>query len=464
MKKSHLPNILVIMTDDHGQWASHCYGNSELVTPNMDFLAESGILMQNAFTTCPVCSPARASFFTGRLPSQHGIHDFISEVPELDSGWMKDEITLPQLLKRQNYQTALIGKWHCTASSLKPQPGFDSWVCYGDEAPDFWNTYVHRGNVNYSIQSKNVWESGYQTRIFARHAIDFLQNRESDRPFFLFFGPVNTHRPFNLHPDRIVEKYRQSHFWDIPKDGKSYLHPVATIPENHEEFLAQYYSAVTMVDDQIGTLLDYLEGQGILDNTLVVYTSDHGHMNGHHGLYYKGGATMPQNFYEEVIRVPYLLRWPDGLPGAFHPSIPFDHCDMFQTILDAAEVKLDSDEISAINSPGESLVKYFQTPERAWRSYQFCEYGNAIMISNLVHKLVRRFPPHQGVYPDEYINLSIDPRESANRIDDSASQSEIARLDTLLEDHFIRYEIPEKSARNMQSQPPCNGSEPWRVS
>ena len=71
MKENDLPNILVIMTDDHGQWASHCYGNSELVTPNMDFLAESGILMQNAFAICPVCSPARASFFTGRLPSQH---------------------------------------------------------------------------------------------------------------------------------------------------------------------------------------------------------------------------------------------------------------------------------------------------------------------------------------------------------------------------------------------------------
>ncbi len=287
MTEPTLPNILVIMADDHAQWAAHCYGNSELRTPNMDFLAESGLLMQNAYTPCPVCSPARACFFTGRLPSQHGIHDFLASTEEFNHGWMNGETTLPMLLKENGYQTGLIGKWHCTTSSTAPQPGFDRWVSYGYNEKAGWrNQYLHQGPTLISEQGEDKLIHGYQTRSFNRQAVRFLRERDTKQPFFLFVGPTDTHFPFVGHPSRLAEHYRQARFWDIPENEKSHLEPSSHISPykgTAEEALAQYYSAVGMLDDQIGVLLDELNGSGDLDNTLVVYTSDHGHMNGHYG-------------------------------------------------------------------------------------------------------------------------------------------------------------------------------------
>ena len=462
MSTGKSPNIVVMMSDDHAQWASHCYGNSELRTPNMDYLAESGVQMQNAFTPTPVCSPARASFLTGRLPCQHGIHDVIRTTPEFDFGWLEGETILPELLKRRDYQTGHFGKWHCTASSLEPKPGYDRWVGFGNEASSYWNVYLHRGRVNFSDQGENIWKEGYQTQFLVDQAREFLEGRDQSRPFFVFLGLVNTHVPFENQPSRYVDEYRKVHFWDIPKGESSYLRPITPVPEGHEEFLAQYYSAVSMIDDQIGILMDFLEGEGELENTLFVYTSDHGHMNGHHGLYYKGSATMPQNFFEESIRVPCLMRWPEGLPAGVRLENPFDHCDLHQSILEAAGVSLTTEERRRFNSPGESLLSFLRNSEAEWRPYHFGEYGNARLVSDSKRKLVRHYAPHAGGFPDEFIDLKNDPRETTNLIDDPSREKEIVELSEVLEEHFARYEDPKRSAKNMASQPPCNPTEAWR--
>lgn len=142
--------------------------------------------------------------------------------------------------------------------------------------------------------------------------------------------------------------------------------------------------------------------------------------------------------------------------------MPFDHCDLFQTILDAAQVKLSSEQKKKINSPGQSLLPHIEGISSDWRAYQFCEYGNGRMISNSKLKLVRRYAPHSDFYTDEFFDLSIDPREAVNRIGDPLWQDKITGMGNRLEKHFQRYEDPQRSAKNIQTQPPCNSSELWR--
>ena len=130
---TYQPNILLFVTDDHGQWASGAYGNREVRTPSLDRLAASGIVMENAFTPTPVCSPARASLLTGLTPSQHGIHDYIAASFDRKP-WLATERTLPQLLQEAGYRTGLAGKWHIGNEDV-PAPGFDSWFSVGSAYP-----------------------------------------------------------------------------------------------------------------------------------------------------------------------------------------------------------------------------------------------------------------------------------------------------------------------------------------
>ncbi|HEY8744770.1 MAG TPA: sulfatase-like hydrolase/transferase [Chloroflexota bacterium] len=455
------PNILVVMADDHGQWASGPYGNRDLHTPAMDYLAQRGVRMANAFTPTPVCSPARASFFTGRLPSQHGIQDYLMEVDTPEKDWLAGETTLPQLLQGAGYQTALVGKWHCGRSWLTP-PGFDYWISYqAIQRP-------HRGTQRFVENGTPVVHEGYQTPFLTGKALRFLRERDSSKPFFLFVGYVDTHSPFTDHPDRLVSAYRQAGITDMPLEDPDTSRGWARMlaprePGERLGRLAQYYAAVTMIDEQIGALLDDLEGRGELANTLVVYTADHGHMNGQHGLYMKGNATVPQNFYDESIRIPALLSWPGHFPSGQVREEPVDHLDLFQTLLEAAQCRLDPAFAAERRYPGRSYLPLLEGRQPDWRNEQFCEYGNARMLRTERYKLVRHYAPHAGVYPDELYDLVDDPRESRNRISDPALTATISSLDARLEDHFARYEQPERSAKNILSQPQCNRVEPWQI-
>ncbi len=310
------PNILVFLTDDHGRWATGCYGNSEIRSPSMDRLAAEGCRMTATFTPSPVCSPARASFFTGRLPSQHGIHDWIHETIEpgdLHPG-LEGQTTIAQVLKSVGYQTALTGKWHC-GTSWEPKAGFDRWFSYRDDQ------LPHCGHIRFCDQGTIVEHEGQQADAITDAALDFLRRRDSADPFFLCVGYVDTHSPFSDHPQHLVASYEGCSFRDALHEPFAACHGYADFAWPQDEalsrqWLAQYYAAVTFIDEQIARVLDELAGRGELSNTLVVYTSDHGHMNGRHGLQTKGNSSIPQNFLDDSILVPCMLRWPDGLPAS----------------------------------------------------------------------------------------------------------------------------------------------------
>ena len=458
------PNILVFLTDDHGQWAAGCYGNSEIHSPAMAYLAASGTRMTRAFTPTPVCSPARASFYTGRLPSQHGVHDWIHEPADLGRAHpgIKDQTNIGQLMQAAGYQTAQIGKWHC-GHSWEPHAGFDRWFSYGEFQ------FPHKGELKFSDQGNIIDYQGYQTPVFTDKAIDFLRERDRQKPFFMFVGYVDTHTPYSQHPERLVESYRNCTFNDIPKETFSDCHGTANFawPDNTDqsrENLAQYYAAVTFIDEQMGRIVDELDNSGELDNTLVVYTGDHGHMNGHHGLNTKGNATIPQNFIDESILVPCLLSWKEGLPAGQVCNAPVDHCDLFNTLLEVAEATPDEATAAEINSPGESYLRLLTGgSDQPWRDAFFGEYGNARVIRTDNRKLILRYPGPNGRHPDEFYDLETDPRERENRFENEAYQSEIEELTSRLDEHFARYEIADRSGKNIDSQPKCNdGAQPWR--
>jgi len=453
------PNILGFLTDDHAQWAANCYGTTEIQSPNLDRLAATGVRMTRAFTPSPVCSPARACFFTGRFPSQHGIHDWLDETGTEGSPDLSGQTTIAELLQQSGYETALVGKWHC-GGSRHPQPGFDRWFSYWD------NQYPHCGEQCFSDQGCLVTEHGHQATLFTDRVIDFLRGRDTQKPFFLLAGYVNTHSPWAGQPERLVEHYRHCTFDDVPDEDTWSRHPgtVLPVPDDPAVFreqLAQYYAGVTMIDEQIGRILEELEISGQLADTLIVYTADHGHMCGHHGLFGKGNATTPQNLFDESILVPCILSWPERLPGGRECDAMVDHCDLFATVLDAAAAMPAENTLAQINSPGRSYLPLLAGEATAWRESQCCEYGNARIIRTHRYKLVRRYPSGGVQSGDELYDLHEDPRETVNRISDGRLSEIVRTLSNRLDEFFRGHEIPGHSGKRIDEQPVCNNDMPW---
>ncbi len=447
------PNILLFVTDDHGQWASGPYGSRELRTPNLDRLAASGVVMENAFTPTPVCSPARASLLTGLTPSQHGIHDYIAMRFDRRD-WLAGVQTLPQLLQKAGYRTGLSGKWHL-GNEDRPAVGFDSWFSVGSAYP-----LSHLGTRDYCDQGRMASLGGYVDGIIAERAADFLQQSDA-RPFFLLVGLTAPHSPWDGHPKRFVDLYSDTDFADIP-GGESYPFGAQageslTVDRRRErEALAQYYAAVSHVDENVGRLLNVLEETGGVRNTLVIYTSDHGLNCGHHGVWGKGNGTLPLNMLEESIRVPLFLSWPGVLPADVRRDAMVDHLDLFQTVVEAAGAELPSNTAFA----GESFMPLTEDAEASsgWRRVQFGEYGPLRMARTREHKLVRRYPDG----PHELFDLAEDPREGHNLIEDCEYQSLAAELSGLIEKHFGRYTVSGKSGLLREALPQHNMTEAWR--
>lgn len=464
-KKPVLPNILVVMTDDQAQWASSVYGNSELETPNMEYLAATGVKFSRSYSISPVCSPSRASFFTGRLPSQHGVHDVLSENSKFDHDWLKGETFISEILKENGYATGLVGKWHSTTDCLPVHRGWDKWFTYNVHIDGWQNQYNHSGLIHYSDNGTPLSLEGFQSEHLTSEGIEFLEDRDQSKPFFLFMGYVDTHAPFSKLPERLVEKYRHSTFNDIPKNETSYLpmrNENSKIPENHTEQLAQYYAGVEFMDEQVGQLLDYLNDNDQLDNTLIIFTSDHGHLNGHHGLYGKGNATTPQNMYQESMLVPLIMKWHAGIDQqGITETIPVSQNDLFVTILDAAQIKLPQSQKEIINSPGRSVLSYLNNESQSWGDYQFSEFGNARMIVDKQYKFIQRLNPIKEGFGNEFFDLKDDPREEKNKINESKYEEQIKIMSDELISFFSKYELEEHSGTSLLDQPNPNPIPVW---
>jgi len=454
------PNILVFLTDDHAQWLQQAYGNSEVKTPNLNRIAQSGVRMTSAFTTTPVCSPARASFFTGLMPSQHGIHDWIEEKTQAYAyPWLQGQTLISVLLRKQGYHTGLVGKWHCGQERI-PHPGFDFWFSYWE------SQYPHSGEQHFSDNGKQRVENGFQSPMLTEQALRFLRAHYAapgtkDQPFFLFVGYTDTHSPHTEMPADLAAQYRSATFRDIPSETFSAVHgrpliPVSKNPDEERRKREQYYAAASSVDREVGRVLDELAARGELNNTVVVYTGDHGLNAGQHGMWEKGNATVPQNFLEESIRIPCALSWPaGGIPRNLESDLPVNHCDLFATLLEAAGVPSGN-----YKGPGQSYLSHLRGGTANWRNQVICEYGNARMIRANGYKLILRYPYRGVTFPNEFYDLKADPRETVNIYRDSPVTQQMTNA---LNEFFARYSDPEHSGLNLETQPLATPASPWLV-
>lgn len=448
-------NIIVFLTDDHAQWASGCYGNTEVRTPTLDHLARTGVLFENAYTTIPVCSPARASLLSGHLPSQHGMHDYLSAAdPEvLAVPWLAGETLLPAILQQHGYTTGLTGKWHLGREDDAPA-GFDYW--YSRSAPvSEASGYEAPWPLTESV------EHAYNRQAITDHGIEFLRRRDPSKPFFLVIGLLATHSPWVGVPDRLVDQYRDATFADIPDDvtypfGRQRSESLYSSRDDPREALAQYYGAVTDVDEQVGRVLDELDALQLRESTAVVYTSDHGLNTGHHGIWGKGNATLPYNVLDESIRIPLIVNAPGAMLGHQRRLENVGHLDTFQTILDLAGVPAPAD---AALYPGRSYAGCLvgeplnDAPDRV-----FVEYGNLRMVRTADRKLVRRYPDG----PDHLFDLRLDPRETVNVLGRPEYAADAAELDESLTAYFARFESPDASGLKVLELPRHNVDEGWR--
>ncbi len=452
-------NIVVIFNDDHGQWALPAYGNRDLHTPTLNYLANTGVVMENAFTPTPVCSPARACFLTGRLASQHGLHDYIANAEDFGTRrWLENEVTLPEMLQRDGYEVALSGKWHL-GNDVIPHPGFDHWFALNGDYP-----ITAKGTYQYSLNGEIKSLSGFKSQIITDQAVGFLHNRKTDRPFFLFVGHTATHSPWSDHPERLVQHYRHRDLLDFQTGsaypfGRQNLESAELMSRTEaREGLVQYYAAVSSLDEAVGRLLDELDALGLIDETLIVYTSDHGLCCGHHGIWGKGNGTMPLNMVEESIRIPMIFHHPGEalFSGQRRPEF-VDHLDLFQTLMAFAGTKAPA-EISD-TYPGKSFLPLLTNEllPAPWRQVQFGEYGPVRMVRTPRYKLVKRYPDG----PDELFDLRDDPQEVINLAAEPEHQSRIAQLSDQLTAFFEKHADPKKSGIRPDGPEKTNFTSPW---
>lgn len=454
--KTSSPNIIVIMGDDHARWATGVYGFGEGLTPNLDWMARNGVRFNNAISPAPVCSPARASFYTGKTPSQHGVHDFLAEGSDTSTEWLAGETLLSERLKQQGYRTALFGKWHATRDSRQPQPGFDRWLSYDVYREGWQNQYMHRGEVYFSDDGTETSYKGVQARYLTDEAVSFID--KSDEPFFISLNFVEPHAPFEDMPERLVQKYRGMAY-DLLSDGGSSdmadRGERTSTPKDHDEKLAQYLAAAALIDEQIGRMIDALEGRGLLENTIVIYTSDHGLLMGNYGLYGKVNATQPANFYEDTIAIPMVFYTGGELIRRGQQRAEFvDLLDLHATVLELSGQQSDA---AAEYGPGRSLVGLLKGGRHPdWRRFHFAERANARMVSDGRWKLVRYYKKDRSDAPiDKWYDLAHPEGESRAAIaGPSAAIQNI--MTTALEEHFTKYEVPEKSGRSIWFQPMPN--------
>ncbi|MCP4785958.1 MAG: sulfatase [Fuerstiella sp.] len=480
------PNILFIMSDDHACNAISAYGGrlaKVAPTPNIDRIASEGIRMDKCFVTNSICTPSRAVILSGQHSHVNGVKTLVDAFPGPDSGTPN----VADVLRRSGYQTALIGKWHLRS----PPWGFDYWKVGPGQGFYYNPVFVSStdgAKYNSRPSRKTARTAGYYTDLVTDYAVDWLKERDRKKPFLLMlhhkaphgkWEPAERHKKY-LADVRIPEpatlwedfSHRSEATRDMGTSITSRLSPRRTMVEDvqkdnwpagsvdmtgmtelqkgkaaYQKYLHDYLGCVKAVDESVGRVLDYLDTNGLTNNTLVIYTADQGMFLGEHDYFDK------RWIYEECFRMPLLARLPGTIKaGSVDDTHLCSNLDYAQTMLEFAQVN-EAPEIAKMQ--GHSLRSLFagEAPNQ-WRDAVYYRYW--------MHLAHHHIPGHYGVRDGRYklaffyglpldaslgngefppstagwelYDLKTDPKETNNVYKDSGYAPVVERLKTRLLD------------------------------
>ena len=479
------PNIVFVFSDDHAYQAMGCYGSVVNETPNLDRLAEQGMVFDKCCVTNSICAPSRAVILTGKHSHLNGVRDNREQFDGTQQ-------TFPKLLREAGYQTAIIGKWH-----LKTEPtGFDYWEVLPGQG--------HYYNPDFRTASGEITEHGYVTDIIHDKALNWLENdRDPEKPFMLMIQNKAPHREWEPGPDHL-DLYEDTTFpepanlfddyegrgtaakkqdmtiaetmrikadlkmWEeSDEDSNVFKRTIGRMDEEqrrkwdeayeddldeykngnlegedlvrwkYQRYMEDYLRCIASVDDNFGRVLDYLEETGLSDNTVVIYSSDQGFYLGEHGWFDK------RFMYKESFYTPLVAKWPGVTQPGTRCGELVSNLDFAETFLDLAGAGIPSDMQGLSITP---LLKG-NNPE-SWRDSVYYHYYEFPAVHS-----VRR---HEGVFDGRYklihfydldewelYDMETDPSEMNSQYDNPEYQEIVEKLKLELERLKEQYRVPE---------------------
>lgn len=476
------PNILWICSDQQRYDTLGCYGNPYVHSPRLDALAENGALFENAIAQSPVCSPSRGSFLTGRYPMTCRQRQNGADIPAT-------ELLVTKIFHDAGYYCGLSGKLHisacnpksgCTRMERRIDDGYDEFYWSHDTSASwglhnaYWAWLKEKYGVSYHTENTpqsrfaqfGMPAEQHQSYWCAEKAIEFIRARKgSGRPWLFSVNTYDPHHPFDP-PREFLEPYL-AHINDIPlpeyvpgeEETKTvwqkYEHTGAyghhagfdyteMNDTDHRVVRAAYWAMCDMLDAQVGRMIDALRETGQLENTIIIYHSDHGEMLGDHGVYLKGPF-----FYEGCVRVPLIISWPGHIPHArYRQTVQL--MDLPETLLELCGLP------QPVRMQGKSLCPLFKDGTLAFRESAYCEYMNAMpwqtdpkafasMVRTEGWKLV---VSHSRKGEGELYDLSSDPGEHRNLYGDPRFLPQKAGLMEELLWHFAHMTDPEPERKS----------------
>jgi len=425
-QKPNQPNILIIHADQHRMDCIGAYDNRDVKTPNIDKLAEEGVIYHNAYCPLPVCTPSRYSLLSGMYVHEHnGWTNHSTLNPNIE--------TFPEVLKSAGYKTKAIGKMHFAPTYL--DLGFEEMILSEQDGPGRWDDDYHRDLMKNDLVDaidlvdqrqeyrKNApgkyWESFgtiptnlpdefYSTNWISNHAVEALKEWDQTGNM-LMVGYIKPHHPFDP-PKKWAERYNPDKLELLPgwtetplshdtRQNPGYFSNKDLDESILRKSMAYYYACITQIDDEVGRMIKILKDKGIYDNTIIIYTSDHGEHLGYHHQLLKGGY-----LYESIMKVPLIIKYPNGQYAGTEYRKLVSNIDLAPTILNIAGLE-----------PPKTMSGYNLSNDSNSREYIFGHawLGSQAMARSKRYKLIAK---RDG--ESLFFDLENDPQEMNNLYND----------------------------------------------